>query len=820
MKMNFTFISALDPSCAGTPGAGLGRRRATSWVTLGALVAYASVGERVTSVVFAEESGTAARRDGAAAPGQQPVHRFDIPAGDLADVLAAFQDATGIDVLVNIPEETMRSVHSPGVSGVFTAEQALLRILADTAIDHRFTGPDAVTLELQRRETVEVTASRAYPSSPKYTEPLRDTPQTITVIPSAVIAEQGATTLRDVLQNVPGLTIAAGEGGTPAGDNLTLRGFSARNDVFVDGVRDLGPQSRDPFNLEQVEVVKGPSSTFSGRGSTGGSVNLVSKAPLLGSAYGGSLSLGTDQTRRLTADLNQPLRVLGESTSLRLNVMAHDADVAGRDAVTNRRWGVAPALGFGLGTATRLTLAWYHLQQDNLSDYGIPWVPSSNEVLVDFRDEPAPVPRETFYGYRSRDREKMSADLATASFQHDVDASLHLRSQLRYGRTTRNSIATPPRFASPDSTVIDREMRSWLTEDDVWDSQTDLQARFRSGSLEHALVAGVAASREGNVRRTRTAPNAETTLLDPDPDDVYPGEITLSPVVGGMEATSLAAYAFDTVTLGPHLELSGGLRYDDFDADGTNTDGTPLSRVDRMLSWRAGVVVKPRPEGSVYAGAGTSFNPSLEGLTYGGRSTDPGLDPEKTYTVEVGSKWDLLGERLSVAGSVFRVEKTNARTPGVLPDDPPTVLEGEQRVSGVELGITGQITPSWQVFASYTRLDSAIASSNDPTEVGHELPQTPPHALSVWTTLRLPRRLELGAGARFVGRRYSNTSNARRVDGYWAFDAMATVPLGPRLDLRLNVYNLTDAYYFDRVGGGHVVPGPARSATVSANLSF
>jgi catecholate siderophore receptor len=804
----------------GRRATGSGPGGALPWVAMGALVAYTSLGGKATAVTYAGDAGSAAPAEGFPAPGQQPVRRFDIPAGTLAEVLSAFQEATGVEVLLRVPEETVRSVRSPGVSGVYTSEQSLAALLAGAAIGFRFAGPEAVTLQLLLRESVEVTSPPSLPSSLKYTEPLRDVPQTVTIVPRTIIEEQGATTLRDVLQNVPGLTIAAGEGGTPAGDNLTLRGFSARNDVFVDGVRDLGPQARDPFDLEQVEVVKGPASTYTGRGSTGGTVNLVSKTPLVGKAYAASLALGTDATRRLTADLNQPLNGPAGGTAFRLNLMAHDADVAGRNAVTNRRWGVAPALGFGVGSPTRLTLSYYHLQQDNVSDYGTPWVPATNDVLVGYRDQPAPVPRETFYGFRDRDREKMAADMGTVVFERDFDPSLRLRSQLRYGRSTRDSIATPPRFASDDSTAINREMRSWLTEDDIWDSQTDLQARVGSGPVRHDLVAGVAASREGNERRTRSAPNAQTSLLDPDPDDVYAGEITLDPTVGDLTATSLAVYAFDTVKAGPRLELSGGFRYDYFDASGVDTSGSPLARTDRMLSWRAGIVFKPHSNGSVYAGAGTSLDPSLEALSYGGRTTDPGLAPEKSYTVEAGSKWDLFGEKLAASASVFRVEKTNARTPGVLPDDPPQVLEGEQRVSGVELGLSGSLTRSWKVFAAFTHLRSEIVASNTEAEIGHELPQTPPNALSVWTTYRLSGNVVLGAGARFVGRRYGNTANTRTVDGYWTFDAVATCPLARRLDLRLNVYNLTDAYYFDRVGGGHVVPGAARSATLSADVRF
>jgi catecholate siderophore receptor len=747
---------------------------------------------------------------------QSEARRFDIPPGSLGSVLDAFQKLTGWIVMV--PNEAMRDIPSPGLSGVYTVEQAFKQLLTGTSLSYKVTAEKTATLEIQvKPEAVEVRDNISPVSSPKYTEPLRDIPQTITVIPRKVIEEQGATTLRDVLQNVPGLTMTAGEGGAPAGDNLTLRGFSARNDIFVDGVRDIGPQTRDPFNLEQVEVVKGPASAYSGRGSTGGTINLVSKSPALGRFFGGTLNVGSDKTKRGTADINLPLT---DRTAFRLNLMAHDSKVAGREVVANERWGVSPSISFGLGTPTRLTLNYLRVSQDNLSDYGIPWVPATNNVLVGFRDRPAPVPRDTFYGFRSRDFERLSSDIATVRLERDFNDRLSLRNQFRYGRSTRDSIATPPRFASNNSTVIAREMRAWATEDDIWDNQTDLRANFSTGGIEHRLVTGLVLTRENNVRRFRTAPNATTTLLDPNPDDIYTGTITESPNVGDITGNTVALYVFDTAQLHKKFELTGGLRWDRFSVDGISASATaitPVSRVDRMLGWRVGAVYKPLPQGSIYAATGTSLNPSLEGLSFNVANTR--IDPERTRTFELGTKWDFFRQRLLVSGSVFRVEKTNARTPGVLPDDPPQVLEGRQRVDGVELGVTGTVVRGWTLFAAYTLLDSRIVESNTPAEVGKRFINTPKNSFSLWTTY-LYRRFEMGGGARFVGQRYGNNTNTRFVESYGVVDAMASYRLTETVALRLNIYNMTDAYYFERLTGGHVVPGPGRSAVLSTSFRF
>jgi catecholate siderophore receptor len=379
-------------------------------------------------------------------------------------------------------------------------------------------------------------------------------------------------------------------------------------------------------------------------------------------------------------------------------------------------------------------------------------------------------------------------------------------------------MATPPRFANNNSTAINRELRSWQTEDKVWDNQTDLVARFNTGSVEHALVTGADFTRENNVRHTRTGPNMLTTLFNPNPDDVYTGTITTSPIVGDVTANSQAVYLFDTAKLGKKWELNGGLRWDRFDAEGITTTGTPVSRVDKMLSTRLGAVFKPLPQGAIYASYGTSLNPSLEGLSYNTANTV--IDPEKTYTIEAGSKWDFLGGRMLVSGAIFRVEKENARTPGVSPGDPPQVLEGKQRVDGLELSVEGNLTRAWQVLAGYTFLDSTTSDSNVPAEIGKEMVNTPPNSFNLWSTYRLSSGLHFGGGARFVDRRFGNTINTRVVDAYWTFDAMASYPLTNHIDLKLNLYNLTDKYYFDRIGGGHIVPGPGRMAMVSTSFRF
>ena len=386
------------------------RRGPRSWVvaigTMGVLIAY-TVGES-RAVKLAYARGVRDAHVAVRVQTQEQEIRFDIQPGTLDAVLAAFQNATGLQV--SVPNDSILGLSSPGVSGVYTAEQALKQLLAGTGVSYSLTAPKTVALEIQAQPgSVEVRDEAARVSSPKYTEPLRDIPQTITVIPSELIEEQGATTLRDVLRNVPGLTMTAGEGGTPAGDNLTLRGFSARNDVFIDGVRDISPQSRDPFNLEQVEVIKGPASAFSGRGSTGGVDQPGQQVaePLAPVQRLRSASAPTGPSAPPpTSTCPSP-----DSVAFRLNFWRMTPAWPG--ATWWRTSGGASPRPWPSGSARRRATpsATSSCKQNNISDYGIPWVPATNNVLVAYRDRPAPVPRNTFYGLRNRDFEKLNADI-------------------------------------------------------------------------------------------------------------------------------------------------------------------------------------------------------------------------------------------------------------------------------------------------------------------------------------------------------------------------------------------------------------------------
>ncbi|HKV10805.1 MAG TPA: TonB-dependent siderophore receptor [Thermoanaerobaculia bacterium] len=818
--------------------------RSPRWLVWGALAATTSLSGRLAVNAYAQENrrfelpqefgktSLYALMNGAewtaAEPGRdEPVHRFDIPPGRLGTVIAAFEAKTGIDVQVE--SAPVGDIASPGVSGLLTADRALRELLRDTGVTYRFTGTQTVLLELRLSESLDVTVTApAGASSPKYTEPLRDTPQTITVIPREMIEAQGATTLREVLRNVTGISIQAGEGGGGLpGDNLSIRGFAARNDIFVDGVRDFGAYTRDPFNIEQVEVAKGPSSLYTGRGSTGGAVNLSSKLPLQNSIQSATVGVGTEDFNRATIDFNQPMEGFAiPGTAIRVNAMWNHGDVAGRDVITDERWGIAPSIAFGLGTPTRVTVSFSRLDQDNIPEYGLPWVPNTNVPLAEYADQAPPVDFDNFYGLKDRDYERTTTDLATATVEHDFGNSTTLRSLVRHGRATRDSIITAPRFASTDGTNLNRQLQSRDLTDTILAQQNDLTFRFETGTLGHSLVAGTEVLREDSKNYARTGPTAPLAdLFNPDPNAPYPGPVTRTGARTESTADTVALYANDTVKLNERWEVTGGLRWDRFNIDfeSVAVDGvvTPFERTDEMLSWRAGVVNKPLPNGSIYAAASTSFNPSADGnigLSLAASTAD--LEPEKSRSFEIGTKWDLFDARLAMSTAIFQTEKTNARTPGINPGDPATVLKGEQRIRGMEIGGSGLLTDRWTAFFGYTWLDSEIVKSNTATEVGSEFANAPEHSASLWMTYRLPRGFELGGGFQYIGDRLNSTTTRRIAPSYTLYDAMASYKVNERFTLRVNVNNLADERYIDRVGGGHFIPGAGRSVSLTTSVDF
>ena len=698
-------------------------------------------------------------------------------------------------------------------------------------------------------------------SSQKYTAPLVDTPRSVTVVPQQVLKDTAATSLQDALRTVPGITFGAGEGGNPQGDRPFIRGFDAQGDTYLDGVRDTGGQSREIFDIESIEVSKGPNSSFGGRGSAGGSLNLVSKTPQARDFTNGGFTYGSDQTRRYVLDVNR--QFLDDSAAFRLNLMSHEQNVAGRDAVNYDRWGVAPSLTFGLGTPTRVNFSYYHLESNDLPDSGIPYgYSNSSKTAVHGHDKPTDGgDSSNFYGLKDRDFRKTRVDISTISFEHDFSDAMTLKNTFRHGNTGQDYILTQPDDSQHNVNqygTVWRRANTRVSTTETTTNQTDLFGNFQVMGFKNTYSTGVEFTREetrasGYTVSPNSNPNCTpdkvgnsggqcTSLSNPNPNDVWTGTEARNYYGTNTVGVTKAAYVFDTIELDPKWLLNAGLRYDAFSTTAnTNaaTGRTKASNDSNFFNWQTGLVWKPLDNGSVYVSYATSASPpggivgegaEGNGLIAQGSNITSDLKPEETVNYELGTKWDVFHDRLSLTAAVFRTEKKNTR---VLTDSFTYQNAGESRVDGLELSASGKITEKWQVFAGYSYLKSELVDPGQKgnrngsinttavSDKGNEMPNTPKNSFSLWTTYEVMPKLTIGGGAFYVDEVYGDTANTVYVPAYTRYDAMASYKLTKNIDLQLNVQNLTDKTYYDKAYAAHFASQAAgRTALLTTSFHF
>jgi catecholate siderophore receptor len=660
-----------------------------------------------------------------------------------------------------------------------------------------------------------------HPTISTYATSLQDTAQNVQVISEQVLNEQAVNNLQDALKNVPGVTLNAGEGGTH-GDNINLRGFAASDDFFLDGLRDTGFYTRDSFNIEGIEVYKGPASTLFGRGSTGGVVNQVSKSPELTDFARGSFVGGTNSEVRGTADLNY---AFGDSDAFRFNAMGMKSLVADRDFVENRRWGLAPSIAFGLGQATTVKVDYLHQVQNDIPDYGIPFADG----------KPVPVPRDTYYGLPTDDRTRTNVDVVTGMLKSQFSENFWFTDTARWGNyffdsreTAAHYGAAPPPPGEPlDDVLTFRDRPSVQGTVRTLMNDANLHIRFETGSVQHHVVAGIELDRE-EAALTRFANQLNlipgTPILDPDPYEPFPGhqtQVTQTPDTVTKTASGLVE---DIIDFGTHWELTGAVRVDRFTADYNE----PITQqhyehTDTISSPRASIVYKPIDIVSLYASYGTSYDPSAENLSLS--ATTASLAPEKDRTYEVGAKSTVAGGRLALQAAVFQTEITNARVGDPTNPTAPQLLAGEERVRGFEVDANGYLTEELEITAGYTHLQSETVASTDAASVGAPLLNTAPNQANAWLVYEFRQPFKVGAGVNYLARRAADVNNTAHVPGYVTFDAMAQYHVAKGLAVQVNGYNLANRYYFansyfSSPVENHVVPGAGRTGLLTLTFAY
>ena len=697
----------------------------------------------------------------------------------------------------------------------------------------------------------------------KFTERLRDTPKTVVVIPKEVIEDLGATSFRDVARSTPGVTLGTGEGGNAFGDRIFIRGFEARNDVYIDGLRDPGVTSREIFAVEQIEIVKGPSGNFGGRGTTGGLVSLESKRPQITNSFlKGEAGIGTDNFYRLTLDGNY---ALSDRFAVRVNGLYHDSNTPGRDHVGAQRYGATIAIAWKVSDALKFSADYYHFRLDGIPDFGHPF-----DVAT---QQPYAVDGDNFYGVIGRDFLKNGADIG--SFRVDVEPgdAVSIRSVTRLGRTYNNYLVGTPgavcrvartvtgacpaggTTAPPTGTDVGLAnytttaggQRRWGT-NTYAANVTDMTAMFETGGIAHTLVVGgeyahekvetlplaIAAFVEDSAGNVISTPTTYVrNLLNPDPELGFAVPVGPDRTNGPTRVTveSLSGYLIDTIKFSPQVWATLGGRYDRYNLDYRSNNlatATLLSNKVGFWNWQGSLTYKPVEALTLYASFATSSNPSGEqidgnGIAYDGISAQTqNLDPERNTSWEGGVKWETPDRKLLVSGAVFQITKANARENigGNVYE-----LVGKLRSRGFELGVNGTLWDKLQLFGGYTYTQAKIVESVTPANVGRPFANIPKHSASLLATWLVGANFEIGGQAHYQSKVFGGTLAAGSAfyPGFSRFDAVVRWQPLPWLETRLNVNNLADKRYYDaiyRSGAPFAYIAPGRSAVLTLAVKY
>ncbi|MCE1117423.1 MULTISPECIES: TonB-dependent receptor [Pseudomonas] len=654
-------------------------------------------------------------------------------------------------------------------------------------------------------------------SALKIDAPLRDIPQTVNVVPESVIKDQGAQSMEDVLKNVPGVGLSNGDGQR---DQVTIRGFSAIGDMYVDGIRDDALYFRDLSNVERVEVIKGPAAVLYGRGSSGGLINSISKKPGLAPKQEVGMTLDTEGKRRTQFDSgwaapegNQAYRVTGAF---------EDSDTFRDDGYIDRK-AIAPSAWFKLSDDLELNLGATYLYDKRLIDFGIPAV----------GNRPANVDRDKRFGSgnASQDYARSEVFSFTASLDYRINDDFTLTNTSRYYRydlDRNNTLAdsSPTRFVTaPNGELLVKLNRGNVARDEsgVF-NQTELKQQAQLAGMQHNLLYGVEVGFQDKYQRVYSQNNVARVPVYRDALVGVPDHAnTLSSNGTNYQQTS-GFYVQDLIELTSQWKALLGVRYDIFgqeynDARVQNVD---LDRTDKTWSPRAGLVFQPDQIQSYYVSVSRSYQPS--GEVFAVAPSNAGLEPEETTNYEVGAKWDLLDSRLSLTAAVFRLERTNMKTAD--PANPNlTILAGEQRTDGFEATLSGQLSDKWQVYAGYAYLDAEITKSNSKTNgvanQGQVPTLTPRNSANVWLVRTLTPEWRVAAGANYVDDRYTALDNNVVMPAYTTFDAALLYSV-QHWDAALRLKNAFDRDYYASAHGSVdlATPGAPRTLEASVNYKF
>jgi catecholate siderophore receptor len=645
-------------------------------------------------------------------------------------------------------------------------------------------------------------------SATKTLTPLRDIPQSISVVTKEQIRDQSLLSISDVVAYVPGITSHQGENNR---DQLIIRGNSTSADFFLNGVRDDVQYYRDLYNVERVEALKGPNSMMFGRGGGGGVINRVSKEAGFSSLHEITLQGGSFGNKRFSGDFDQPF---GDKFALRFNGVYENSD-SFRDGVDLERYGINPTATLIVGPKTAVKLSYEYFHDGRVADRGIP----------SFHGRPVDVPIETFFGDPDNSFVRAAVNLASASIDHQAGRfNIHNRTMFGdYDRFYQNYV---PGAVTADKNFVSISSYNNATKRRNLFNQTDVTFTAATGSVRHNFLAGAEVGRQltDNLRNSGFFNNSATSILAPLSNPVINTPITYRPNATDANnhiKTNLGAtYIQDQIEINRYLQVVTGLRFDYFDLNfHNNRNGQELRRIDRLVSPRAGVIFKPITPLSFYVNYGVAYLPSSGDQFSSLTSITQQVKPEKFNNYELGAKWDIR-RNLSLTTALYRQDRTNTRATD--PNDPTRILQtGSQRTNGYEFGLNGAVTSKWNIAGGYAYQDAFISSATVSAAKGAQVGLVPHHTFSLWNNYKVLPRLGLGLGIIHRSDMFAAVDNAVVLPGYTRADAAVFFSITERWRVQANIQNLFDTqYYLNADGNNNISPGAPRGARVALVARF
>lgn len=647
--------------------------------------------------------------------------------------------------------------------------------------------------------------------------PLRNVPQSVSVVTDEQIRDQSMQSMADVVRYVPGVQMAQGEGHR---DAPILRGNATTADFFVDGMRDDVQYLRDLYNVERVEVLKGPNGMIFGRGGSGGLINRVTKQANWGDGHELDFTYGSWDKRRMTGDFNQ---AVNERLALRLTALYEDSN-SFRDHGELERWAMNPTASFAFGDATLVEVGYEHFEDDRTVDRGLPsYTPPGHS-----RGKPLKVNESTYFGSPDDSYSSAEVDALNGRISHDFGNGMVLTNQLRYADYSKFYQNVYPSGAyNAGTNRVQLGAYNNATDRTNLINQTDLTISGQALGFAHTLLLGAELSRQDteNFRETgffNAAATQKNTFVTPQ-SSIYRGPLVFSHAASDADNKSVAEtaafYLQEQIELNEQWEVLLGVRYDHFKVEVDDYKGgghSEVSSSDDLLSPRAGLIYKPLDNLSLYASYSIAYVPRAGEQLASLSASNRALDPEEFTNREVGIKWDVT-EQLAATAAIYELERTNVATAD--PADPTrSILVDGQRVRGVELELTGQLTSAWQVTGGYAYQDSELL---EPQYDGNEIAQVPQDSFSLWNRYDLDPQWGLGLGVIYQGDVFAAADNKVVLPSFTRVDAAVYYKASPQLSLQLNVENLlNEEYYASAHTNNSITPGSPMALGLSANLSF